>query len=80
MRDKNLNWGPTAYDLRHIFQSYGTYELPFGRDRRFAIDNAVLDQILGGWSTSAIVRIQTGRPFLLDERTQDPQPGDAGVS
>jgi hypothetical protein len=65
LRDKELNWGPTAFDLRHVFQTYGTYELPIGRNRRLAIDNSVLDQILGGWSTSGIVRIQTGRPFLL---------------
>ena len=54
LRDKSLNWGPTAYDLRHIFQAYTTYDLPFGTGRSVAIDNAILDQILGGWSTSAI--------------------------
>jgi hypothetical protein len=21
LRDKELNWGPTAYDLRHVFQT-----------------------------------------------------------
>ena len=79
LRDKELNWGPTAYDLRHIFQTYGTYELPFGRNRRFAINNSVLDQIVGGWSTSTIVRIQTGRPFLLESGRQTLNQEDAGV-
>ncbi len=79
MRDKSLNWGPTAYDLRHIFQGYGTYELPFGRDRRYPIDNAVLDQILGGWSTSGILRIQSGRPFLLTSERNTLNQEDAGV-
>ena len=79
LRDKNLNWGPTAYDLRHIFQTYGTYELPIGRNRRFPIDNAVLDQIFGGWSTSSIIRIQTGRPFLLESGRQTLNQEDAGV-
>ena len=56
------------------FQAYWTYELPFGDGRRFDIDNALLNQIFGGWAASGIVRIQTGRPFLLTERTADLQP------
>jgi hypothetical protein len=79
MRDKSLNWGPTAYDLRHVFQAYGTYELPFGRDRRFGINSPVLNQIFGGWSTSTIVRIQTGRPFLLTSGRNTLNQEDAGV-
>ena len=79
LRDKSLNWGPTAYDLRHIFQAYTTYDLPFGTGRSVPIDNAILDQILGGWSTSAIVRVQTGRPFLLTSARQTLNQQDAGV-
>jgi hypothetical protein len=79
LRDKSLEWGPTAYDLRHNFQSFWTYELPFGRNRRFGIDNAVLDQVLGGWSTSGILRIQSGRPFLLTSGRQTLNQQDAGV-
>jgi hypothetical protein len=47
-----------------VFQTYGTYELPFGTGKRFGIDNAVLNQIAGGWAVSTIARVQTGRPFL----------------
>jgi hypothetical protein len=79
LRDKSLDWGPTAYDLRHVFQAYGTYELPFGDGRRFDIQNSVLDQILGGWAASTIVRIQTGRPFLLTSGRQTLNQQDAGV-
>ena len=79
LRDRSLNWGPTAYDLRHIFQAYTTYDLPFGTGRSVPIDNAILDQILGGWATSAIVRVQTGRPFLLTSGRQTLNQQDAGV-
>lgn len=79
LRDRSLDWGPTAYDLRHNFQTYWTYELPFGRNRRFGIGNAVLDQVLGGWSTSGILRIQSGRPFLLTSGRQTLNQQDAGV-
>jgi hypothetical protein len=79
LRDTSLNWGPTAYDLRHTFQSYWTYELPFGRDRRVGIDNAALNQVLGGWAVSGIVRVQTGRPFRLTSGRQTLNQQDAGV-
>jgi hypothetical protein len=79
LRDKSLNWGPTAYDLRHTFQAYGTVDLPFGKGRHFNIENALLDQVLGGWSASSVVRIQTGRPFLLTSGRQTLNQFDAGV-
>jgi len=78
LRDKGLDWGPTAYDLRHIFQTYWTYELPVGHDRHFGL-NGVLDQVLGGWAASGIVRIQSGRPFLLTSGRQTLNQQDAGV-
>ena len=74
-----LDWGPTAYDLRHTFQTYWTYDLPFGKDRAVSIDNALLDQIFGGWSASGVVRVQTGRPFLLTSGRQTLNQEDAGV-
>jgi hypothetical protein len=79
LRDKSLDWGPTAYDLRHIFQAYGTFDLPFGDGRKFDIQNSILEQIAGGWALSTIVRIQTGRPFLLTSGRQTLNQQDAGV-
>ena len=79
LRDRSLNWGPTGYDLRHIFQAYGTYELPFGKGRHFNIDSALLDQVVGGWAASAIVKWQSGRPFLLTSGRQTFNQQDAGV-
>ena len=79
LRDRSLNWGPTGYDLRHIFQAFGTYDLPFGRDRRFNIQSALLDQIFGGWAASGIVKWQSGRPFLLTSGRQTFNQQDSGV-
>jgi hypothetical protein len=79
LRDKGLDWGPTAYDLRHAFNTYWTYDLPFGRDRAVNIDNALLNQVFGGWSASGVVRVQTGRPFLLTSGRQTLNQEDAGV-
>jgi hypothetical protein len=79
LRDESLDWGPTAYDLRHNFQTYWTYDLPFGAGRRKSFSNAFVNEALGGWSVSGIVRIQTGRPFLLTSGRQTLNQRDAGV-
>lgn len=79
LRDKSLDWGPTVYDVRHIFQSYWTYELPIGRDRRVGINNAILNSIVGGWSINGIFRAQSGRPFLLTSGRSTVNQTDAGV-
>jgi len=79
LRDKSLNWGPDVYDLRHTFQSYWTYELPFGRNRLVGIENSVLNQVAGGWALNGILRMQTGRPFLLTSGRLTVNQRDAGV-
>ena len=64
-RDDRLNDVPHIFDLRHSFQTYWTYELPFGTDRAVRIGNPIANQILGGWTLSGIARVQSGRPFFL---------------
>ena len=78
-RDDSVNEGPAQTDLRHAFQSYFTYDLPFGRDRTINIANPVLNQIAGGWTLSGIVVVQSGRPFYLTSGRQTTNQYDAGV-
>jgi hypothetical protein len=49
-RNARLNYGPSPFDRRHVFNAYWTYDLPFGKGRRFLANNAVLDRIVGGWT------------------------------
>ncbi len=39
------------------------YELPFGRNRRFKLDNAFLDAIAGGWGIDVINTMTSGLPL-----------------
>jgi hypothetical protein len=49
---------------RHRMSIAGTYELPFGRGRRYGSSlHPVLNAFLGGWSTSHLLMINSG-PFL----------------
>jgi hypothetical protein len=79
LRNRALDRGPSPFDLRHVVQAFGTYDLPFGKSRRFAINNAVLDAIAGGWTVGSIFRFQTGLPFRLSGGQLTVNQQDAGV-
>jgi Carboxypeptidase regulatory-like domain len=66
LRNARLNYGPSPFDRRHIFNAYWTYELPFGKGRRFLSSNALLDRLVGGWTLGGRETIASGNPFLLD--------------
>jgi hypothetical protein len=65
MRDLRLNYGPTLYDFRHVMHANGTYELPFGKGKRFANQGGVVGKVVGGWSIGTIATYQTGAPYML---------------
>lgn len=48
--DMRAEWGPSGFDIRHALSVTGSYDLPFGRGRRFGSGwNRALDTIAGGW-------------------------------
>ncbi len=53
------------YDTRHRVTVNGSYELPFGKGRRYLHQGGVLDYLVGGWSASATWTAQTGIPFTV---------------
>ena len=52
-------------DIRHRFVGNFTWDLPFGRGRRFLTGSGVTDRVLGGWQVNGIVSLQTGSPFSV---------------
>ena len=58
------DWGPAATDVRHVASFNGSYELPFGKDRRFLHRApAPLRLAVSDWTASSIVNVQSGFPF-----------------
>jgi hypothetical protein len=54
------------FDVRQIFHSSGTYELPFGSGRKFLSSGSQLVQTLaGGWAMNGILTLQDGQPFTV---------------
>lgn len=80
LRNRNLDKAPSPFDLRHTLNVFWTYELPFGRGRRF-LSNApgALDRLVGGWTLSGITRLNSGRPYLLTSGRATFNQNEAGV-
>jgi len=62
--DRRADRGDVYATRRHRTVNNLVYELPFGKGRRFmANPNGVSDAVLGGWSISSLIILQSG-PFL----------------
>lgn len=66
LRNTRLNYGPTPFDRRHVFNAFWTYDLPFGKDRKFDVNNPVIERLIGGWTLGGRETIASGNPVLLD--------------
>lgn len=58
--DKSLS----NFDVRHRFIGDVTWQLPFGRERKF-LQQGVLGKIIGGFAVNTIVQAQTGFPLSI---------------
>src|SRR5262249_49505269 len=50
-----------------------------GRGRALGLESPLLNQVLGGWTVSGIVRVQSGRPFYLNSGRSTYNQNDANV-
>ena len=62
-------------DYRHVFNLAAYYQLPFGKGKRFASSNGVVDRVVGGWWLSGIWTWHSGEPLCVGA---DGDYGDIG--
>jgi hypothetical protein len=61
--DHSLN----ADDRTHYFSAGGSWELPFGRGRKFlGTASALANAVLGGWQVAGFYTLQSGRPVFFN--------------
>ena len=63
LTNRNLNKGRAGYDMNHRFVGSFTYELPFGKGRRFMDRGGILNAIFGGYELAWIQTAETGNPI-----------------
>jgi hypothetical protein len=62
-----LNYGNSDQDQRQAFVASAVYNLPFGHGQQFGANvPRLLDEVLGGWQTNAIVTLDSGTPFDIN--------------
>ncbi len=80
LRDLRKSYIPSQFDLRNVFHAYGTYDLPFGKNKAFLNQSDLLDRTLGHWTIGTIVTYQGGAPFTLAGESYTLNDyGDGGV-
>lgn len=64
INDRRSARGPSTFDVSQRFVLSGTYELPFGKGRKFAGGgNAAAEFLIGGWQINSIATFQSGLRF-----------------
>jgi hypothetical protein len=63
--NRRLEKARANYDIRHRAVTVFTYELPFGKGRKWMSSGGVKNAVLGGWELAWIQTIQSGPPINI---------------
>ncbi|MCI0660284.1 MAG: carboxypeptidase-like regulatory domain-containing protein [Acidobacteria bacterium] len=67
----DAEYSRSPFDIEHLFNANGVYELPFGRGRRWASSaSGLFGKVISGWYTSGIFRAGSGFPLAIVQGTQ----------
>jgi hypothetical protein len=62
----NASRGSSDFDTRHLINANVTYALPFGKGKSLLnTSHKWLDEIVGGWQVSSLIRVQSGQPKTI---------------
>jgi hypothetical protein len=64
--DLDAEYGPSLFDITHLFNATGMYELPFGKGKYFSASGP-LDKLIGGWYLSGIFTAQSGNALTVNQ-------------
>ena len=65
LRDVGRSNRVSPFDIRHVIQTFGTYDLPIGRGKWLSVENRYLNAVVGNWNLGSIFIFQTGAPIQL---------------
>ena len=75
----NAEYARSIFNVPNRFAVATTIELPFGHGKAYLAHNNLLDRVVGGWSTNAIVLIQSGEPLAVYQSTNNNSSIGAGL-
>jgi len=75
-RDISAQRGSSTFDVRHKLALSGTYELPFGKGRRWLTGaSGPVEWLAGGWQINNIATFLSGLPFTPTMQTNNLNTG-----
>jgi hypothetical protein len=63
--NRRLEKARSGTDIRHRFVNVMSYELPFGRGRKWVNGGGFLNHVIGGWELTWTQTFQSGQPFTV---------------
>ncbi|MBI2686847.1 MAG: TonB-dependent receptor [Acidobacteria bacterium] len=63
--NRTLEKARASYDIRHRLVSVMTYELPFGKGRKFMSGGGIFGHVLGNWDFAWTQTFQSGPPVTI---------------
>ncbi len=64
IHNRDIGYGPTSFDRKHVFLFSEVWDLPIGRNRKYLSDSSkVVDAFIGGWQLNSITTWMSGLPF-----------------
>ena len=66
LTNPKAGFGPSDFDIRHLINVNGIWELPFGRGKWIGRDvSGWANELIGGWQLSGIFAYRSGLPFSV---------------
>lgn len=63
--NQKAEWSVDGNDKPNVLNIAATYELPFGKGRKFLNRGGVLNAVLGGWTLSPLLTYSSGTPLQV---------------
>lgn len=54
-----------GFDVPHMLTTSWTYELPFGKGKKYSSGSSPLDYVIGNWALNGIYTVRSGEPFSV---------------
>jgi Carboxypeptidase regulatory-like domain len=65
-RNISTSYSSAAWDVRHNFTTGFTYEIPYGKGKKYGSNiNGFVNALIGDWQTNGILTLHTGSPYTL---------------
>jgi len=60
----HASYGPSYSDRTHVFNTWFSYELPFGKQGKLSSNITAVNRIIGGWYLTGVFRAMSGVPLV----------------